>query len=69
MRRKKTYTQRRPYFRRTERRQITGKGLLYVYNNKRFWKKKTQKGSEAISKILSNLIPIVGQAVSELIPI
>ena len=69
MRRKRTYTQRKPYFKRTKRRHTRGKGLPYVYNNKVYLGKKTQKGSGAISKILSNLIPIVGQAVSELIPI
>ena len=69
MRRKRTYTQRKPYFRRTKRRHTRGKGLPYVYNNKVYLGKKTQKGSGAISKILSNLIPIVRQAVSELIPI
>ena len=69
MRRKRTYTQRKPYFKRTKRRHTRGKGLPYVYNNKVYLGKKTQKGSGAISKILSNLIPIVRQAVSELIPI
>ena len=69
MRRKRTYTQRKPYFKRTKRRHTRGKGLPYVYNNKVYLGKKPQKGSGAISKILSNLIPIVGQAVSELIPI
>ena len=69
MRRKRTYTQRKPYFRRTKRRHTRGKGLPYVYNNKVYLGKKPQKGSGAISKILSNLIPIVRQAVSELIPI
>ena len=64
MRRKRTYTRRKPYFRRTK-----GKGLLYVYNIKVYLGKKPQNGSGAISKILSNLIPIAGQAVSELIPI
>ena len=69
MRRKRTYTQKKPYFKRTKRRYTRGRGLPYVYNNKVYLGKKTQKGSEAISKILSNSIPIVGQAVSELIPI
>ena len=69
MRRKRTYTQRKPYFKRTKRRHTRGKGLPYVYNSKVYLGKKPQKGSGAISKILSNLIPIVGQAVSELIPI
>ena len=69
MRRKRTYTQKKPYFKRTKRRHTRGKGLPYVYNNKVYLGKKTQKGSGAISKILSNLIQIVGQAVSELIPI
>ena len=69
MRRKRTYTQRKPYFRRTKRRHTRGKGLPCVYNNKVYLRKKPQKGSGAISKILSNLIPIVGQAISELMPI
>ena len=69
MRRKRTYTQKKSYFKRTKRRHTRRKGLPYVYNNKVYLGKKTQKGSGAISKILSNLIPIVGQAVSELIPI
>ena len=69
MRRKRTYTQRKLYFRRTKRRYTRGKDLPYVYNNKVYLGKKPQKGSGAISKILSNLIPIVGQAVSELITI
>ena len=69
MRQKRTYTQRKPYFKRTKRRHTRGKGLPYVYNNKVYLGKKPQKGSGAISKILSNLIPIVRQAVSELIPI
>ena len=57
------------YFERTKRRHTRGKGLPYIYNNKVYLGKKTQKGSGAISKMLSNLIPIVEQAVSELIPI
>ena len=69
MRRKRTYTQRKPYFRRTKRRHTRGKDLQYIYNNKVYLGKKPQKGSGAISKILSNLIPIFGQAVRELIPI
>ena len=69
MRRKRTYKQRKPYFRRTKGRHIRGKDLPFVYNSKVYLGKKTQKGSGAISKILSNLIPIVRQAVSELIPI
>ena len=69
MRRKRTYTQRKLYFRRTKRRHTRGKGLPYVYNNKVYLGKKPQKGSGAISKILSNLILIVRWAVSELIPI
>ena len=54
---------------RTKRRHTRGKGLPYVYNNNIYLGKKTQKDSETISKILSNLIPIVGQVVSELITI
>ena len=69
MRRKRTCTQRKPYFRRTKRRHARGKGLPYAYNNKVYLGKKTQKSSGAISKILSNLIPIVRQVVSELIRI
>ena len=69
MRQKRTYTQRKPYFRRTKRRHTRGKGLPYVYKNKVYLGKKAQKGSGTISKILSNLVPVVGQAVSELIPI
>ena len=69
MRRKRTYTQRKPYFRRTKRRHTRGKGLPCIYNNKVSLGKKTQKGSGAIWKILSNSMPIVGQTVSELIPI
>ena len=69
MRRKRTYTQRKPYFRRTKRRNTRGKGLPYVYNNKVYLGKKPQKGSGAISKILSRLIPIVRPVVSELIGI
>ena len=69
MRRKRRYTQRKPYFRRTKRRHTRRKGLPYVYNSKVYLGKKAQKGSGEISKILSSLIPIVGQAVSELIPI
>ena len=69
MRRRRTYTQRKPYFKRTKRKHTTGKGLPYVNNNKVYLGTKTKKGSGAISKILSNLIPIVGQAVRELIPI
>ena len=60
MRRKRTYTQRKPYFKRTKRRHTRGKGLPYVYNNKFYLGKNTQKDLGAISKILSNLIPIVG---------
>ena len=69
MRRRRTYTQRKPYFKRTKRKHTRGKVLPYVNNNKVYLGTKTQKGSGAISKILSNLIPIVGQAVTELIPI
>ena len=69
MRRKRTYTQRKPYFKRTKRRHTRGKCLPYIYNNKVYLGKKPQNGSGAISKILSNLIPMVRQAVSELIPI
>ena len=69
MKRKRTYTLRKPYFRRTKRRHTRGKGLPYVYNKKVYLRKKTQKGSGAASKILSSLIPIVGHHVSELMPI
>ena len=69
MRRRRTYTQRRTYVRRIKKGRTTGKGLPYIYNSKVYSGKKTQKGLGAILKILSNLIPIVGQAVSELIPI
>ena len=69
MRQKRTYTQRKPHLRGTKRRHTRGKGLPYVYNNKVYLGKKPQKGSGAISKILSNLILIVRWAVSELIPI
>ena len=68
MRRKRTYTQKKSYFKRTKRRHTRRKGLPYVYNNKVYLGKKNTK-KLAISKILSNLIPIVEQAVSELIPI
>ena len=67
MRRKRTYTQRRTYGRRIKRRRTREKGLPYVYNNKFHLGKKPQKGSGAISKILSSLIYIVGPVVSELI--
>ena len=69
MRRKGTNTQRRTYVRRIKKGRNRGKVLPYFYNNKFYLGKKPQKGSGAISKILSNLIPIVGQAVSELTPI
>ena len=67
MRRRRRYIQKRTYVRRIKRGRTRGKGLSYVYNNKVYLGKKPQKGSEAISKILSSLIPIVGPAVSELI--
>ena len=66
MRRKRTYTQRRTNVRRIKRERTRGKGLPYIYNNKVYLGKKPQKGSEAISKILSSLIPIVGQVVKEI---
>ena len=66
MRRKRTYTQRRANVRRIKRGRTRGKGLPYIYNNKVYLGKKPQKVSEAISKILSSLIPIVGQAVKEI---
>ena len=66
MRRKRTYTQRRTNVRRIKRGRTRGKGLPYIYNNKVYLGKKPQKGSEAISKILSSLIPIVGQVVKEI---
>ena len=66
MRRKRTYTQRRANVRRIKRGRTRGKGLPYIYNNKVYLGKKPQKGSEAISKILSSLIPIVGQVVKEI---
>ena len=66
MRRKRTYTQRRTNVRRIKRGHTRGKGLPYIYNNKVYLGKKPQKGSEAISKILSSLIPIVGQVVKEI---
>ena len=69
MKRRRTYTQKKTYVRRIKRGRTRGKGLPYVYNNKVYLGKKPQKGSGAISKILSSLMPIVGQAVSELIPI
>ena len=66
MRRKRTYTQRRTNVRRIKRGRTRGKGLPYIYNNKVYLGKKPQKGSEAISKILSSLILIVGQVVKEI---
>ena len=66
MRRKRTYTQRRANVRRIKRGRTRGKGLPYIYNNKVYLGKKPQKVSEAISKILSSLIPIVRQAVKEI---
>ena len=69
MKRRRTYTQKRTYVRRIKRGRTRGKGLPYVYNNKVYLGKKPQKGSGAISKILSSLIPIVGPVVSELIGI
>ena len=67
MRRRRTYTQRRTYVRRIEKGRTSGKGLSYKYNNKVYLEKKIKKGSGAISKILSRLIPIVGPVVNELI--
>ena len=69
MRWRRTYTQRRTYGRRIKKGRTRGKGLPYVYNNKVYLGKKPQKGSGAISKILSRLIPIVRPVVSELIGI
>ena len=69
MRWRRTYTQRRTYVRRIKKGRTRGKGLPYVYNNKVYLGKKPQKGSGAISKILSRLIPIVRPVVSELIGI
>ena len=50
MRRKRTYTQRKPYFRRTKRRNTRGKGLPYVYNNKVYLGKKHKKVQEQFQK-------------------
>ena len=69
MKRRRTYTQRRAYVRRIKRGRTRGKGLPHVYNNKVYLGKRPQKGSGAISKILSKLIPIVRPVVSELIGI
>ena len=69
MKRRRTYTQKKTYVRRIKRGRTRGKGLPYIYNNKVYLGKKPQKGSGAISKILSSLIPIVGPVVSELIGI
>ena len=69
MRRRRTYTQRRTYVRRIKKGRTRGKGLPQLYNNKLYLGKKPQKGYGAISKILSRLISIVGQVVSELIGI
>ena len=51
MRRKRTYTQKKSYFKRTIRRHTRRKGLPYVYNNKIYLGKKPQRSSGAISKI------------------
>ena len=48
MRRKRTYTQRKPYFKRTKRRHTRGKGLPCVYNNKVYLGNKPQKCSGAM---------------------
>ena len=69
MRRRRTHTQKRTYVRRIKRGRTRGKGLPYVYNNEVYLGEKPQKGSGAISKILSSLIPIVRPIVSELIGI
>ena len=69
MRRRKTYPQRRTCVRRIKKGRTRGKGLPYIYNNKVYLGKKTQKGSGAISNTLSRLITIVGPVVSELIGI
>ena len=69
MGRRRTYTKRRTYFKRTKKESTSGKGLPYIYNNKVYLGKKPQKSSGAISKILSRLITIVGPVVSELIGI
>ena len=69
MRRRRTYAQRRTCVRRIKKGCTRGKGLPYIYNNKVYLGNKTQKGSGAISKILSRLIPVVGPVVSELIGI
>ena len=69
MRRRRTYIQKRTCVRRIKRGRTRGKGLPYIYNKKVYLGKKSQKGSGAIPKILSSLIPIVGPVVSELIDI
>ena len=69
MGRRRTYTKRRTYVRRTKKERTRRKGLPYIYNNKVYLQKKPQKSSGAISKILSRLVTIVRQVVSELIGI
>ena len=63
MRWKGTYTQRKPYFKRTERRHTGGKGLPYVYNNKVYLGKKPQTGSGAISRVVARLLENVGDVI------
>ena len=67
--RRRTYTQRRISVRWIKRGCTRGKGLPYIYNDKVYLGKKPQKGSGALSKILSSLIPIVRWVVSEVIGI
>ena len=69
MRGRRIYAQWRTYVRRIKKGCTRGKLLPYIYNNNVYLGKKLQKGSGAISKILSRLIPIVGPVVGELLGI
>ena len=58
---------RRTYTRIIKRRHKRGIGLSYVYNNKVYLRKRQQKGSCAISKILAKLIPLAGPIIGGII--
>ena len=54
-----SYMRRRKYYKTNRRHKKRGKGVPYIYNNRFYLKKKTQKGTGAVSlltKLLSNVV-------------
>ena len=51
---------RRKYYRTNKRGRKRGRGVSYIYNNRIYLGKKTQKGTGAVSRVLAHLLQNVG---------